>query len=143
MPKFFPHRSRAAVAWFGLLVLAFVNGAVREIGMKKIMGLDDLPAHQLSCLTGAILWSAFALAVWRWLEVKSLAQSVRVGLGWLVATLLFETFVLNGKLTWAEIAHTYDVSSGELWGLALLWIGFLPILIYWIKNFRSEGASAS
>ncbi len=30
--------------------------------------------------------------------------------------------------------HTYDVISGEFWGLVLIWIGVLPVLISWLKK---------
>jgi hypothetical protein len=125
---------QAALAWLGLFVLAFVNGALREIILKNYFAITEPLAHQLSCLSGVVLWTSFTMLIWSKLQITSLKQSAWIGLGWFTATLLFETFVLNAKLSWVEIFHTYDVLSGEFWGLVLLWIGILPIAMFWLKN---------
>jgi hypothetical protein len=49
----------ASLVWLGLFVLAFINGALREGVMKKVVGVKEPLAHQLSCLTGVALWTAF------------------------------------------------------------------------------------
>ncbi len=125
---------RPTVAWFGLLILAFVNGAMREFGMKKFMGIEEPLAHQLSCLTGVLLWTGFTVGIWPLLRISSFKQSVHVGMAWLLATMLFETFVLNRNLSYAEILHSYDMSAGEYWGLVLLWVGVMPSAVYWGKR---------
>lgn len=80
------------------------------------------------------MWTIFALVIWHRLRIQSLRESVWVGFGWLVATALFETFVLNRNLSWTEIRRTYDFTNGEFWGLVLLWIGLIPVVIYGIKT---------
>ena len=125
---------RAAMAWLGLFVLAFLNGAFREFVLKAGMGLSDLFAHQLSCLTGVVLWTAFVFLIWERLQIKSVRQAALVGFYWFSATLIFETFVLNRNLSWAEVRHTYDVMAGEFWGLVLLWIGLLPVVVFFVKK---------
>lgn len=117
-------------AWFGLLVLAFINGALREVGMKQLMGIQEPLAHQLSCLTGVFLWTLFLVLIWNRLKISTLEKSLWVGAGWLAATALFETFVLNRNLSWTEILQTYNFLQGEFWGLALLWIGLMPIAFF-------------
>ncbi len=125
---------RPSLAWLGLFVLAFLNGALREVVLKKLLGLTEPLAHQLSCLTGVILWTSFALFVWEKLKITRFKQAALIGLFWFAATLIFETFILNSKLSWPEILHTYDVTDGEFWGLVLVWIGFLPITIFGAKK---------
>jgi len=44
-------------AWFGLLVIAMVNGALRDIAYKPYVG--ELYAHQISCVTGILLFALF------------------------------------------------------------------------------------
>jgi hypothetical protein len=46
-------------AWFILVVAAILNGAIREAVYKNSLG--ELHAHQLSTLTGIIL---FGMIVW-------------------------------------------------------------------------------
>jgi hypothetical protein len=78
--------------------------------------------------------TSFVFWVWEKLFIDQIQQAVLVGIGWLAATALFETFILNRKLTWVEIIHTYDLGAGELWGLVLLWIGFLPVFVFLTKT---------
>jgi len=127
---------RSTAVWLGFLVIAFANGALREIILIKQLGIDPLVANQLSCLTGITLWTGLLLAVWKKLEIRKFTESAAIGAGWFIATVLFETFILGRNLSWPEIAHTYDVTAGELWGLVLTWLGLMPIVIYWKKDRR-------
>lgn len=121
--------TRASIAWIGLLALAFFNGALRELVLKKALGLGDLVAHQLSCLSGVFLWTSFTWGVWPRLGVRSFRESLQIGALWFVSTAVFETFVLNRGMSWAEILQTYDVLAGQFWGLALLWVGLMPAFV--------------
>lgn len=105
-----------------------MNGALREFVFIQRFGVARNPANQLSCLSGAILWTAALLFLWKKLEIKNFRQSAYVGAGWVLATALFETFILNRSLSWQEIAHTYNVASGEFWGLVLIWLGLMPVI---------------
>lgn len=125
---------RAIIIWIGLFILAFVNGGLRELGIKEFLAIKEPLAHQLSCATGVTLWTIFVLKLWNWLNICSLKEAALIGVGWFLATFLFETFVLNNKLSWTEIFYTYDVTEGELWGLVLLWIGLMPIVLFKFKQ---------
>jgi hypothetical protein len=81
--------------------------------MKKLMGIQDQAAHQLSCLTGVVLWIGFTLWIWRYLKIKTFKESILTGIGWLITTMLVETFILNRNLSWEEILNTYNVLAGE------------------------------
>jgi len=128
---------RSALAWLGLLALAFFNGALREFGLNKELEITELSAHQLSCLSGVILMTSFVWLIWRKLKIARFEHAMWVGIAWFFMTALFERFVLNRKMSWSQIFHTYNVTDGELWGLVLLWIGCLPIFIFWIRKDRS------
>lgn len=124
---------RATFAWFGLFTLAFVNGALREAVMKPILGIGEPLAHQLSCITGIALWTSFTVLIWKKLNVHTLRESALVGTGWFFATVFTEVFLLNkliGKMSWEQILQTYNVMAGDFWALVLLWIGFMPVMIY-------------
>lgn len=121
---------RSSAIWFCFLLIAFMNGAFREFVMIKRIALNPNFANQISCLTGAMSWTILLLFHWRKLKIKNFTQAAWIGASWVIATALFETFVMNRNLTWKEIAHTYDVKSGEYWGLVLLWLGLMPVLIY-------------
>lgn len=60
---------RSAVVWLCLLVVAFMNGAIREFVLKGGLSLDTRSANQLSCLTGTLLMTGFVFLVWAKLRV--------------------------------------------------------------------------
>ena len=121
---------RCIIAWLGLCAFAFLNGAIRVVLMKGSLGVRDPLANQLSCISGVILWSGFTWILWPWLDITSSFQSMVLGLSWLLATFLFETFLIGRSLNWDEIWQTYNIFRGEFWGLVLLWIGLMPVAIY-------------
>jgi hypothetical protein len=45
------------LSWFGLLVIAIINGAIRDFVYKPYLG--DLIAHQVSTAIGIILFGIF------------------------------------------------------------------------------------
>jgi len=116
--------------WICFLIIAIINGAFREFVMIKMLRMDILHANQWSCLTGIIFWTTLLSLYWKKLAIKSFTQALSVGTGWFFATALFETFIIDRNLTWSEVMLTYDFSSGNYWGLVLLWLGLMPIAIY-------------
>ncbi|MFZ4403858.1 MAG: hypothetical protein ACOYOK_07125 [Pseudobdellovibrionaceae bacterium] len=127
---------RALLIWLGLCILAFVNGALREIVLKPILNVPEPTANQISCLTGVLFLTVFTVWYWKPLNIKSMGQALLVGLGWFFATLLFETLVIDRNLSWTQIVDTYDVFNGQFWGLVLIWIGLMPLMLYFLLNFR-------
>ena len=79
---------RYLIAWFGMMGLAIVNGAVRDGVYRARMG--NLAAHQFSTvilllLLGGYFWGLFT--VW---PLASVRQAWTVGTLWLGMTLAFE-----------------------------------------------------
>jgi hypothetical protein len=119
----------AAAAWFGILALAVANGALREFVLVPALGRAPGTA-----LSGVLLGAAVLVvvwAMWRWRRPRSVAQTWRVGAGWLVATLAFEfAFGLRvqGK-PWAEVLAAYTFEGGNLWPLVLLALLVAPCVL--------------
>lgn len=126
---------RAFFAWIGLFLLAFANGALRELGLKSYLSIQEPLAHQLSCLTGVVLWTIFTWLLWSKIKITSARESIVVGVFWFLATMAFETFILNRNLSWTEVFHTYNFLAGEYWGLVLIWIGVMPVAVF---NFKEK-----
>lgn len=127
---------RAVSLWVGLCILAYGNGALREIVLKPIFNLSEPTANQISCVTGVLLWTVFTIWFWKPLRIKTLGQTLLVGFGWFFATLLFETFVVGRNLNLTQIIAAYDLSNGQYWGLVLLWIGIMPLVLFYLLGFR-------
>jgi len=126
---------RSTLVWFGLFALAFFNGALREVGIRRF--LEEPFAHHLSAVTAVLLFTAYISAIWRKTKILSRTQAVWVGWYWFTLTILTETFLLNrwvSKLTWEQILQTYNLAQGELWPLVLLWIAALPVVLWIAKG---------
>jgi len=121
-----------ALCWFGLMVIAILNGALRVSTYGKHM--PEIRAHQLSCLTGIVL---IGLSVWVinifW-PINTEPEAIQIGLIWLVMTIIFE-FVFGHyvmKHSWKKLLHDYRIDKGRLWGIVLLWVFFVPLIIFMV-----------
>jgi hypothetical protein len=133
---------RALAIWLGILVLANVNGAIRELVLRPTLG--DAMARALSTL---LLSAVVILLTWltiRWIDPPSRAAATLVGVAWLLLTLTFE-FGAGHYLfhkPWAELLADYDIRRGRIWVLALLVTLAAPV---WaasargLLEFRSAG----
>lgn len=118
---------RAVAIWLLLLVIAFANGAIREIVLMPRFGV--LRGHQLSSvlLSGAILLLAY-LSI-EWIAPSSAKVAWLVGLLWLVLVLAFEFgFGLWRGTAWVVMLRDYDLTSGRLWVLVLVATVASPIV---------------
>jgi hypothetical protein len=122
---------RNTLVWCGLFVLAFANGTIRELGIKR--WVEEPWAHHLSALTAIAIFSIYVRLIWKRTGISTLANAIRVGALWLALTVLTETLVLNrwmAKLSWRQILESYDVTQGHLWPLVLLWVAALPVIAH-------------
>ena len=112
--------TRAVVAWCGLLVLAFVNGAVREAALVPVLG--DTVAHAVSSITLSAAILVLAWATIGWIAPASAAAAWQVGALWLALTLAFE-FLAGHYLfgnPWNRLLADYNVLRGRIWIVVLL-----------------------
>jgi hypothetical protein len=111
---------RAGAAWLGLLVVAVVNGAVRESAMTPRFG--GAAAHRLSTLTLCALILAVTWLLMPWVHPETPRAAWRVGLAWVGLTLAFEFLAghyLFGR-PWAQLIADYDVRAGRIWPVVLV-----------------------
>jgi hypothetical protein len=128
------------LVWLGLLGLAFVNGTLREVGLKRL--IPEPYAHYLSAFTAIVLFTLYVFAMWRRTHIQTRRAALGIGLYWFALTILTETFVLNrwlSGLSWEDIRQSYNLVQGELWPLVLIWIACLPLL----AHFRNGPASST
>ena len=124
--------------WFGLLILAMMNGALRD-GIYKLY-VGNLPAHQISVLTGIILFGFFIwYLVTRW-PFPSSRQAWIIGFMWLGMTEAFEFLFFHYArgVSWEVLLHDYNIVEGRLWILVLLWVTVAPWLIWKWKRPKGE-----
>lgn len=119
---------RYLLAWLPMVAIAIANGALRQ----GVYGpyLSELAAHQVSTLTGIVLFAFYIRWVVRRWPPATTRRAWRIGLAWLVMTVAFE--FLFGRFaaghTWARLIRDYDLSAGRVWPLLLLWVLVAPRL---------------
>lgn len=121
---------RITIVWLGFFVLAFINGALREVLIKRF--IREPWAHHLSALTAILLFSALVFALREYVRPDSVKHALTAGMYWLVLTVIAETFIVGkliGKQSWQDIFSNYNIFAGNLWPLVLFWVGLLPFLV--------------
>lgn len=117
---------RAFGLWLVILVLAVANGALREaVLIPRLGGAAGLVASGVMLSVLVLLVAYHGMP---WLHAQG-GELILVGLGWLVATLIFEfSFgLLRGK-TLGEILGAYTFKGGNMWPLVLAVVALAPWL---------------
>ena len=116
--------------WFGLLLLAIINGTIRDFAYLKILG--EHRAHQLSTITLLILMSAYCYFIFGHWKLSSESQAIFVGVIWLILTLAFEFLFGHfvGGHSWEKLISQYNILSGNLWILIIIWTTIVPFICY-------------
>jgi hypothetical protein len=121
-------------AWIPMVFIAILNSIFRESVLAKT--LSELRAHQLSCLTGVLLfWGYTWLISLKW-PLESTRQALVVGVVWLLLTVAFE-FSFGHYVahhSWEKLFQDYNILAGRLWVFVLLGVAFLPIMVFKIRS---------
>lgn len=122
------------LGWFILLVAAIINGAAREALYKQALG--DLGAHQLSTLTGILLFAVLIWGMSRIWPIPTPTEAWRIGILWLLMTIgfefLFGHFVMGHS--WEKLFYDYNILEGRVWVLVLIWTLVAPRVFYQAKH---------
>jgi hypothetical protein len=118
---------KALGIWAAILVLAIVNGVVRESILTPAFGL---PA---ALVLSGVLLSAFIIGVayisLPWLHIGHSVHLWLVGLGWLALTLIFEfSFGLWQGKSWPELLEAYSFKDGNIWLVVLVVTALAPYI---------------
>lgn len=119
--------SKAFAVWVAILLLAVVNGALREEMLIPRLGTASglILSGLLLCLF--ILGATYLFLPW--LGVHRPKQLLLIGLCWLALTLIFEFSLglLRGKAL-AEIIEAYTFKGGNVWSAVLVVTATAPWL---------------
>lgn len=114
--------------WILFVVVAIVNGAIREKLLVRLAG--EYPAHLMAVL---VLWLAvFAITgvFVRQTRISDAGILLVIGGLWLVLTIGFEFLFghyVMGK-GWSKLLGAYNIFNGDLWVSVLLVTFFSPLL---------------
>lgn len=122
------------LAWVLMIPLAITNGVLRQTTYGKHM--PELRAHQVSTLTGIVVFGAYIWAVAALWPFPSAATAWRVGLLWAAMTIVFEfgfgRYV--AKHSWSRLFTDYNLLKGRVWLLFLIWLAVAPYVFYRLKT---------
>ena len=124
---------RYTIAWTPMVFIAIANGAIRQLGYWKF--LSELFAHQVSCLTGILLFLAYTWFASLYWPLESSRQAFTIGLIWLILTIAFEFLFMHygAKVPWGKLLHDYNIFEGRLWVLVLFSIFMAPYVVFRIR----------
>jgi hypothetical protein len=120
---------RWTAAWLGGSVLAIANGVARETLYAGRVG--DLAAHQISTATFVALFAAYFAALERRWPIATTRRALEIGAAWVLLTVVFEFGFGHwgdGK-SWSELAANYDLTTGHVFLLVLVWVGVGPAVM--------------
>jgi len=123
-----------ALAWLLMPIIGIINGIIRQYGYKQALG--ELRAHQVSTVTGIILFGLYIWVLTRWWKIQSSAQAIAIGVMWLALTVAFE-FLFGHyvmKHPWSRLLHDYNILEGRIWALVLLFVVIAPYIFYKLSS---------
>ncbi len=111
--------AKVLAVWAAILVVAILNGALREMVLTPVLG-----AFGGRLTSGVILCACIFLAAWLatpWYGPQGAARFWAIGVFWLVATLAFEVGigVAQGR-DFRELLQAYTFEGGNIWPLILV-----------------------
>jgi hypothetical protein len=111
---------RALAVWFGILVLANLNGAARQVLLIPRLGETAGRAVSTLILSGGVVVLTWLTI--RWIGPGSTGDGIRIGVLWLGLTLGFEFLVGHYVFgnPWSVLLADYDVSRGRIWIVVLV-----------------------
>lgn len=121
---------RYLYAWLVLLLVAVINGGLRDFTYGR--HVSELLAHQISCVIGIALFAVvISQYVRRW-SPASAREAWFIGAFWMVLTVAFEFLFFHyvAGHSWEALLANYDLASGRLWPLILLWVLVAPYSFY-------------
>ena len=124
---------RAVAIWFLLLVLAVLNGGVRDTWLSPRLG-DSVGRALSSVLLSTLIFLATWLTI-GWIRPATSHDALKLGALWLILTLMFEFVVghYGFRKPWAELLADYDLRRGRIWVLVLVVTVLAPL---WTARLR-------
>ena len=102
------------IAWIPMVFIAILNGTLRQVWYGQ--HLSELRAHQVSTLTGILLFAIYiGLLTGIWMPASA-TQALTIGLIWLGLTVAFE-FLFGHFIAgqaWERLLEDYNIFAGRV-----------------------------
>jgi len=124
---------KSILIWLSIIPLAILNGGLREAFLTPWLGENY--AQPISGITLCLLIFIVSLIFIPRIGKGEQKTYWKIGILWIVLTIAFETiFGLVMGNSFDELLKAYDITTGNLWLLIVLFIGIAPYLTAKIKQ---------
>ncbi|ULQ61019.1 hypothetical protein K7I13_07140 [Brucepastera parasyntrophica] len=124
---------KSLLIWLSIIPLAIINGALRQLVIEPLIGIK-----YANPISGLILCCLIFIVSFIFIPKLGKGTSktyLYIGLLWIVLTITFETvldLVMGNTIT--EIISAYNITTGNLWLMVVIFIGFAPWIAAKIKR---------
>jgi len=124
---------KSIIIWLSIIPLAILNGALREAFLTPWLG--ESYAQPVSGIILCLLILIVSLVFIPRIGKGEQKTYWKIGILWITLTIVFETiFGLAMDSSFSELLKAYDITTGNLWLLVVLFIGVAPSLTAKIKQ---------
>lgn len=113
-----------------------IHGTLRNLFFAPRVG--DFKARQLAVFTGSVVIQGIAMLFIRWIGAMNTWERLRVGLLWVVLTLVFEfvlgLFVLG--YSWERMLSDYNIAKGGMMPIGLLVMALSPLVAGKVRTVK-------
>jgi hypothetical protein len=127
---------RSVLVWLLIAVAESVHGILRIVYLQPRLG--DLPARQMSLVSGALIIVVIATLTIRWIGATSVRQQMAIGVLWLALTIAFDIAVGRSVFgySWERIGADFNPVTGGYLGMAMLVLLVAPWLAAGLRGQR-------
>ena len=124
---------KSILIWLSMIPLAILNGILRDIVIAPLIGMEfALPASGITlCL---LIFTGSLIFIPRLGKGKPKVYW-NIGFLWVLLTIVFE-FILGLSIgdTFSELLKAYDITTGNLWLIVVIFVGIAPWLVAKLKQ---------
>jgi hypothetical protein len=124
---------KSMLIWLSFTPLAILNGGLRQYVLEPQLG--ETIAGILSVIILCLLIFIVSFIFIPKLGFGNKRTYLLIGIIWVFSTIIFETiFGIAMGLPITEIIQAYNIATGNLWLVVILFIGITPIIIAKMKR---------
>jgi len=124
---------KSILIWLSIIPLAILNGGLRENFLINWLG--ESYAEPVSGIILCLLIFIVSLVFIPRIGRGNSKTYLKMGFLWIVLTIIFETtFGLAIGNSFSELLKAYDITTGNLWLIVVVFIGTTPWLIAKIRK---------
>jgi len=126
---------KSILVWLLIIPLAILNGTLREAFLIPWIG--ESYAEPVSVIILCLLIFIVSLVFIPRIGKEEQKTYWKIGILWIVLTIVFETILgLAMGNSFRELLKAYDITTGNLWLIVVIFMGIAPWLVAKIKRIN-------